>query len=148
MDSKTDPLDRARLSLAGLSVGDALGERFFGPPIDVLSRIRGRHLPQPPWRYTDDTQMAISIVETLQRHGRIDPDDQAKCFARRYEPFRGYGGAAHQLLQQIRAGGDWRTLAPQLFDGKGSYGNGAAMRVAPAGAYFAAGGFLAGHTVG
>lgn len=40
------------------------------------------------------------------------------------------------LLQQIYAGGDWRTLAPALF-GSGSYGNGAAMRAAPIGGFFA-----------
>ena len=47
-------------------------------------------------------------------------------------------GGAQQLLEGIRAGGDWLWLSKGLFDGGGSYGNGAAMRVAPLGAYFAA----------
>ncbi|MER6005354.1 ADP-ribosylglycohydrolase family protein [Nonomuraea angiospora] len=38
---------------------------------------------------------------------------------------------------RVREGGDWRTLSAELFDGKGSWGNGAAMRVAPLGAWFA-----------
>ncbi len=37
---------------------------------------------------------------------------------------------------QIREGGDWRALASALFKGQGSWGNGAAMRIAP-GAWYA-----------
>lgn len=131
------PDERARLSLAGLSLGDALGERFFGPPAAVHARIAARELRPPPWRYTDDTEMAISLVETLAARGEVNGDELAARFARRYDPERGYGSAAHQLLQDLRAGLSWRSLAPALFAGRGSYGNGAAMRVAPLGAYFA-----------
>src|SRR5256885_13051125 len=41
------------------------------------------------------------------------------------------------LFEQIRNGIPWRTAAQWLFDGQGSFGNGAAMRVAPVGGYFA-----------
>ncbi len=137
MQPPSTPDERARLSLAGLSLGDALGERFFGPTAAVLARIGARELPPPPWRYTDDTEMAISLVETLAARGAIDGDELAARFARRYDPGRGYGSAAHQLLQDLRVGLSWRALAPALFEGRGSYGNGAAMRVAPLGAYLA-----------
>ena len=40
-----------------LSVGDAFGERSFFPP-NVENLIAHRALPGPPWRYTDDTEMA------------------------------------------------------------------------------------------
>lgn len=51
-------LDRARIALEGLSVGDAFGERFFVHP-DVVGRlIMEWALPAPPWPYTDDTEMA------------------------------------------------------------------------------------------
>ncbi|WP_157531956.1 MULTISPECIES: ADP-ribosylglycohydrolase family protein [unclassified Kitasatospora] len=43
----------------------------------------------------------------------------------------------HQVLRQIDAGADWRTVTSEMFGGQGSYGNGAAMRVAPLGAWFA-----------
>jgi ADP-ribosylglycohydrolase len=43
----------------------------------------------------------------------------------------------HRLLRQIREGESWRDVAPRLFEGHGSFGNGSAMRVAPIGAYFA-----------
>jgi ADP-ribosylglycohydrolase len=46
----------------------------------------------------------------------------------------------HELLEQLGECGEpgrWRELAPGLFDGTGSLGNGGAMRVAPLGAWFA-----------
>ena len=132
-----NPLERMQLSLKGLSVGDALGETFFGAGAELISRIQGREVPPAPWKYTDDTEMALSIVETLWRCERIDPDVLASGFVRRFDSWRGYGGGARQLLKSLEAGADWRTEASEMFRGKGSYGNGAAMRVAPLGAYFA-----------
>ena len=124
----------ARRSLEGLSVGDAFGELFFRLSPDETSAA---DLPAGPWPWTDDTHMALSIVEVLSIYGRIDQDALARAFARRFreEPHRGYGGGARQLLARMADGGDWRELSPRLF-GAGSYGNGAAMRVAPVGGYF------------
>lgn len=132
-------MSRARLALAGLSVGDALGERFFGRDSVVERAIAGRVEPPDPWSWTDDTAMALSIVATLERHGDIDADFLARAFARRYElePQRGYGGTAHEILQDIASGKPWREVSAAVFGGEGSMGNGAAMRVAPVGAYFA-----------
>jgi ADP-ribosylglycohydrolase len=132
-----NPLERMQLSLTGLSVGDALGETFFAAGSEIERRIEQRKVPPAPWRYTDDTEMALSIVETLWRYERIDQDELAQGFARRYHPWRGYGAGAHRLLISLQSGANWRTEASQMFGGSGSYGNGAAMRVAPLGAYFA-----------
>ena len=131
------PIERARLSLDGLSVGDGFGEGYFSNPNVVEGLIAQRALPSPPWRWTDDTQMAISIVDVLERYGEINPDVLALQFGERYEPGRGYGPAMHDLMRQYRVGGKWHKLAPAMFDGQGSFGNGSAMRVAPLGAYFA-----------
>jgi ADP-ribosylglycohydrolase len=128
-------IERARMSLDGLSVGDAFGEQFFRAPGGIL-QLQRRTSPAP-WPWTDDTQMALSIVDVLAQRGAIDQDELARQFAARYEPHRGYGAASHQLLQAIRAGQPWRESARGLFDGQGSLGNGAAMRVAPLGAFFA-----------
>jgi len=132
-------LGRARASLLGLSVGDGFGERFFGPSEEVGSRLAKREFPPAPWDWTDDTAMAISVVETLETRGEIDQDELARRFARRYsrEPSRGYGGGAHSLLSAIASGADWRIVSKSLFSGQGSWGNGAAMRAAPIGAFFA-----------
>ncbi|MFY1632621.1 ADP-ribosylglycohydrolase family protein [Solwaraspora sp. WMMB335] len=128
--------DLARDSLAGLSVGDALGERCArtGHPAQAL--VAGR-LPAPPWRWTDDTEMASVLVEVLTSAGRVDRDRLAAGFAARYDPTRGYGRGATELLELVRAGTPWPVAASTVFDGRGSWGNGAAMRVAPLGAYFA-----------
>ncbi|MBS0203851.1 MAG: ADP-ribosylglycohydrolase family protein [Planctomycetes bacterium] len=129
---------RARLSLEGLSIGDALGERFFSPWIRDACLLK-RIVPDGRWRWTDDTAMALGILEVLERHGQIDQDDLARVFARRYmdDQDRGYGPAQHELLHDIHRGGDWCVRTRELFNGAGSYGNGGAMRAAPVGAYFA-----------
>jgi ADP-ribosylglycohydrolase len=128
-------LEDALLSLQGLSVGDAFGECFFSHSYELVER---RELPPPPWRWTDDTHMAVSIVEVLQKHGGVDQDILAQAFALRFrqESWRGYGSGARHLLSQISKGADWRKAAPALFGG-GSFGNGGAMRVAPIGGFFA-----------
>src|SRR5437868_15226243 len=130
---------RARLSLDGLSVGDAFGERFFVAPKIIMAFIQDRALPRPLWTWTDDTEMACGIVEVLARHQGIDADDLATTFSKRYleRPARGYGAAAHTVLGEIGMGANWRAAASKLFRGEGSKGNGGAMRVAPLGAYFA-----------
>lgn len=134
---ESEPLARAFCSLEGLSVGDALGEQFFIDPYVAEDAIAARVVPQAPWPYTDDTEMALSVVSVLADADGIDPDELAQSFALHYDPRRGYGPAMHRLLPQLGAGGDWGELAPALFGGSGSFGNGAAMRVAPVGAYFA-----------
>ncbi len=132
-------LDRARVSLEGLSIGDGFGERFFNPAT-LQSRLDNRTVPAAPWKYTDDTMMAISIVEVLESCGEIDQDKLAQAFLLRYarEPDRGYGAGAHQLFNTVAQGTTWRDAAAALFDGTGSMGNGGAMRAAPIGGYFAA----------
>jgi ADP-ribosylglycohydrolase len=133
------PLERAELALTGLSIGDAFGQMFFGNTENMLMAIEHRALPAPPWYLTDDSIMAIGIVETLRARGEIDRDYLASRFAANYarNRRRGYGGMAHQILQALHKGADWREVAPAVFDGMGSYGNGAAMRVATLGGFYA-----------
>jgi ADP-ribosylglycohydrolase len=129
---------RARISLDGLSVGDAFGERFFVSPSTVEGLIDQRAVPSPPWNCTDDTVMAVSIVDVLAEHGAIQQDALASYFGRRYtiDIRRGYGGTAHDILRRIADGQDWRHVSSGAFGGMGSMGNGAAMRAAPIGGYF------------
>ncbi len=132
-------LRRALLALDGLSMGDAFGERFFGSPSVALARIESRTLPDAPWQWTDDTEMALAICEVLDAHGGIDRDLLARVFCRRYakDPARGYGAGAHRLLSELAMGEPWQTASKALFEGMGSFGNGGAMRAAPIGAFFA-----------
>ncbi|MEW9551211.1 ADP-ribosylglycohydrolase family protein [Nonomuraea sp. NPDC050783] len=126
---------RAAASLHGLALGDAFGSQFFVP--DNRHALSSRLLPPAPWQWTDDTEMACSIYRVLADHGTIGQDELATSFATHHDFDRGYGPTTNRMLRLVREGGDWRTLAAELFDGKGSWGNGAAMRVAPLGAWFA-----------
>jgi ADP-ribosylglycohydrolase len=133
------PIGRAVRALEGLSVGDAFGQRFFGPPELVEPEIESRTVPEAPWEWTDDTAMALSVFEHIRDQGVVDRDRLAGMFGRRYaeDPRRGYGAIAQSILTAITSGTHWRKAAGAVFEGQGSRGNGAAMRVAPLGAYFA-----------
>jgi ADP-ribosylglycohydrolase len=124
-------------SLRGLAVGDALGSCFFVPA--NLPALQARSLSDPDWPWTDDTEMACSVFAVLEKHGRIDQEALAASFAAHHDFDRGYGPGVNRMLRLIRQeGASWRELAAAAFDGRGSWGNGAAMRVAPLGAYLAA----------
>lgn len=128
-------LERALASLRGLAVGDALGSQFFVPAHYPL--LKRRELPAGPWQWTDDTEMACSVVAVLGAHQRLDQDALARSFAEHHDFDRGYGPAVNRLLRLVREGQDWRELSAGLFNGQGSWGNGAAMRIAPLGAWYA-----------
>jgi MYXO-CTERM domain-containing protein len=44
-------------------------------------RLEHRVVPDSPWFWTDDTEMALSIGECLLLEGTIDPDLLARRFA-------------------------------------------------------------------
>jgi poly(ADP-ribose) glycohydrolase ARH3 len=79
--------------------------------------------------------MAIGIAETLVEHGAIDEANLCRAFVANYVPSRGYGWGARRVLEAMAEGRDYRQVAETHFPG-GSYGNGAAMRVAPVGLFF------------
>ncbi|MFJ3700037.1 MULTISPECIES: ADP-ribosylglycohydrolase family protein [unclassified Streptomyces] len=132
----------ARRSLEALALGDAFGERWFPlfrPPRQAYAEVRARRTPhEPVWHWTDDTALALALQRLLDEYGQVEQDRLALYYALAFDAdqARGYGHGMHMLLPQLlTAPGDWRTLAPGLFEG-GSLGNGAAMRVAPLGARF------------
>ncbi|MGV9268287.1 ADP-ribosylglycohydrolase family protein [Kitasatospora sp. NPDC003701] len=137
------PSDAARDSLEGLALGDAFGERWFPlfrPARVAFDDIRARRMPEEsPWHWTDDTAMALSVHRVLTVYGAVHQDDLAAAFAATYraDAYRGYGHGMHQLLPKLaEQPSSWRSEARELFGGEGSLGNGAAMRVAPLGAWF------------
>jgi poly(ADP-ribose) glycohydrolase ARH3 len=134
--------DRFAGCLLGLAVGDSLGAPYegltgpdiffrFGPPDVVIKNPSGDTL-----YYTDDTEMMIGVAETLAECGAIDEPRLVRAFAENYHPERGYGRGARRIIERMRRGRDYHRLAETIFSG-GSYGNGAAMRVAPVGLLFA-----------
>ena len=140
-------------SLAGLSVGDALGAQYFVPGNKPADLVEGR-VPDGTWEWTDDTEQACCLVATLAdfsdsagsggsagsagfSEGDFDRDAFAEMLGRLHDPYRGYGPGAVVMLRQIRDGLPWPIAAAAAFNGEGSCGNGAAMRAAPLGAWHA-----------
>jgi ADP-ribosylglycohydrolase len=132
-------VERMLLSLDGLSIGDGLGEMLAYRAQNAPERLKTSDLPAGPWFHTDDTEMAISIVAVLKSHGHVHQDALSKRFVRRFERDRerGYGKMTRIQLRENLAGKPWQVSSAGAFGGRGSMGNGGAMRVAPLGAYFA-----------
>jgi ADP-ribosylglycohydrolase len=133
-------VEAATRSLHGVALGDAFGETWFFRPAEQMQwLIDERLVPQGPWPWTDDTAMAISLYQTLRDHGQVVQDTLADRFASAYiaDPYRNYGPSMHGVLKAIGDGESWQSVTTAQFDGQGSWGNGAAMRVAPLGAWFA-----------
>lgn len=132
---RTDRLQASfRGALLGVVVGDCLGAPFEGHPgpvpHDLLSRLEAG---TSPLRYTDDTAMTLALAESLLDRGELDLDHLAGRFAATYrrDPYRGYGAGTAELLARVAAGDHWRPAAAAQFEGRGSFGNGSAMRVTP-----------------
>ena len=136
-DTQPDRLHRARVALEGLSVADALGGFFEFSDKAAATAAKDRRVPDArPWRYTDDTNMALSIYEILRRFEGVDQDALAVSYGLHYDHGRGYGMSMHTLLPPLGQGDDWRALNKQFFP-DGSFGNGGPMKIAPLGAYYA-----------
>jgi len=122
----------------GLALGDAFGEVFSYEAYHVREKVEGDITRYGRWRYTDDTEMALGVLECLARLKQIDQDMLAWIFGQRFKQAseRGYGKMARKILEQIGRGEHWKPLSQGAFNG-GSMGNGGAMRVAPVGIWFA-----------
>lgn len=125
-------------ALLGAFTGDALGMPYEGrhhrgipAEIELEDARLGRGT------YTDDTQMMIALAESLLARGRVDEEHLAATFLELFDPERGYGRGTRAVFDLWRAGTPVVTAAYQLFDGTGSRGNGAAMRIAPVAVRFA-----------
>lgn len=116
--------------LIGLALGDALCAPYEGGLIErSLWRIIGKTRDGKA-RFTDDTQMAMDVAQSLITNRGINQDHLAQTFAQNYRWSRGYGPSASKVLKKIRAGYHWSTVNT-LRHPQGSFGNGAAMRIAP-----------------
>jgi len=95
-------------------------------------------VPPTTWEFTDDTVMSIAVYDQLRMNQDIDQDELASQFVINHEKDlnRGYGSTARRILREIGEGGNWKTISNSAFEGMGSMGNGASMRVSPIGAYY------------
>ena len=90
-------LDQFRGCLLGQAVADGFGAPFEGLTSEIIFHEFGRIselIKNPPvdiLYYTDDTQMAIGIAETLIECDNIDEEYLVRAFAKNYYEKRGYG---------------------------------------------------------
>lgn len=119
-------------SLLGLALADALGAPFEGmitiPPSGIDRLINEAH--GPILRYTDDTEMAIGLCESLIQG--FSAEGLAQNFAKNFDISRGYGRGTIAIIGLIKQGARWQDANRSVFP-EGSFGNGAAMRAAPLG---------------
>jgi poly(ADP-ribose) glycohydrolase ARH3 len=123
--------------MIGSAVGDAIGELAFsgGGKPELQAQVENARLI----RYTDDTAMAIGLAESLSQKGALDQDHLGDTFRRNYEqePWRGYAIGPPTIFRMVKKRGmSYQNAAESLFDGTGSFGNGAAMRIVPVGLFF------------
>lgn len=131
-------LELAKESLLGVSIGDAFGDSFFGNSDYIEECIKLKTIPKTNWEFTDDTIMSLAVFEELEEDENINQERFIKkiCLNHNKDVNRGYGATARKIIREITDGGDWKQIANAVFDGQGSMGNGAAMRVNPIGAYY------------
>jgi len=139
--------------MLGLAIGDALGAPLEGMKAgrikDVFGQARGYVDSGLAWRsrpyhyrspgvYTDDTQQALCLAESLVRCYGFQAEDFARTLLRlwqaapdlKFGAFRGIGPTFMKVMEKIGSG-----ISPDK-SGEPSAGIGAAMRVAPIGLYF------------
>lgn len=127
---------KARGLLFGVALGDALGARFEGHRNVHDDRLDEQERSTDTLSYTDDTALTLVLARHLvprDRTAPLDEDALAVEMAQEWdrEPWRGYGPGSHEIFQRILSGTPWGRAAETSFGGRGSFGNGAAMRVAP-----------------
>lgn len=119
--------------LLGAALGDALGASFEGRgrgPGKAQGLLEGKGV----LRYTDDTHMMIGVAESLVACRGFDGRHMARTFIQNFErePWRGYGPGPPRVFRLIKSGKSWDKASELIYPG-GSFGNGAAMRIAPVG---------------
>ncbi len=125
--------DSFRGSLLGTAIGDALGRPLKGWSTARMAREHGRvreMLGHPRGRYTEDTETMIVVAEWLLEEQALDGESLARRLRDRYDPDRDYGRTTTDVMRRLRAGESSETAGEHAFP-RGSFGNGAAARIAP-----------------
>jgi poly(ADP-ribose) glycohydrolase ARH3 len=123
-------------SMVGSALGDAIGELAFRGLGEA--GLRAEIARRDVLIYTDDTAMAIGLAESITQVGRLDPQHLGDTFRANFqrEPWRGYASGPPTVFSLVRRGMSYSEAARSLFGGQGSFGNGAAMRIAPVGLFY------------
>lgn len=119
----------------GAAIGDALGMPLeFKPPrpLNALCREmeRGRI---PAGTFTDDTEMALALAESLLAHSPLDASDLTNRFVTWYQSYPpDVGIQTGNVLTLVSKGMQWQEAAKRVQqDHPDSAGNGSLMRAWP-----------------
>ena len=129
-----DPLlqDRARGCAVGAAVADALGMPLeFGPRRPAGRLVREMQAGRiPAGTFTDDTEMALALADSLLAHRPLDPADLARRFADWVQAGPDDVGIhTRAVLSRVAAGEPWdRAVEAVQHQRPGSAGNGSVMR--------------------
>jgi ADP-ribosyl-[dinitrogen reductase] hydrolase len=131
--------DRFLGCLAGLAVGDAVGTSLeFMPPgsfAPLTDMLGGGPFGLEPGQWTDDTSMALCLVESLVVTGSFDPRDQMERYLRWYrEGYWSSTGRCFDIGNTVRTALRRFEATGEPFAGSSdprSAGNGSLMRLAP-----------------
>ncbi|XP_072890651.1 ADP-ribosylhydrolase ARH3 [Hemitrygon akajei] len=129
-------------AMAGALLGDCIGGEFEGKElvrmqdvIDIVQALEEERHEEGSLAYSDDTAMTRCVAQSLISKQDFDEVDMAKRFAEEYkvQPHRGYGSGVVRVFKKLLSPNcnDVFKPAREQFKGKGSYGNGGAMRIAP-----------------
>lgn len=133
-------MDRAIGAVVGLAVGDALGAGYeFGPPVDAasVSMRPGVLTGEPAGHWTDDTAMAIAILEVAADLGTLCTDEAALAVGDRFLDWFGDSPTdiGHQTRLVLERGSRGVSLRDAALDVQRldltRAGNGSLMRTGP-----------------
>ena len=131
----TDIRDRIYGCAVGAAVGDALGMPLeFGPPSPEDALVR--HMQNgrlPAGSFTDDTEMALALAESLLNKHPLDPEDLAQRFVAWYHSSPpDIGIQTSYILRWLAAGQPWQQVVERSSqEMPDSAGNGSLMRCWP-----------------
>lgn len=123
--------------MVGSSLGDAIGELAFSYRSEPELRAEIGRLDRLV--YTDDTAMSVGLAQSITGIGRLDERHAGNIFRANFnrEPWRGYAPGPPTIFDLVEKYGlSYSEAAGRLFGGQGSFGNGAAMRIAPVGLFY------------
>lgn len=106
--------------LSGI-ICEIIGAQYENIPIDD-ERLTKAIIPNK--RYTDDTEMTLSLITYLLHHKKIDMQKLHKYYAKYYTPGRGYSKSTRKILERIKAG-------DMFFPPRTNDTNGCLMRASP-----------------
>lgn len=132
---KSDTQDRLRGVAVGAAIGDALGMPLeFGPAVSpdrlVRTMQRGR---LPAGAFTDDTEMALALADSLLECCRLDVDNLSQHFVAWYRAGPSdIGIQTGSVLSRIACGATWQAAVDAVQRSKPeAAGNGSVMRCWP-----------------